>query len=69
MSDKKSLQLKLLSVKITQQSRLSITTRIWCVGWRVACEQWLINAADQFPRGAEWLDGAEGRCVLWDGGV
>lgn len=27
------------------------------------------NAADQFPQGTEWLDGAEGRCVLWDGGI
>ncbi|KAG7221052.1 hypothetical protein INR49_031167 [Caranx melampygus] len=29
----------------------------------------LINAADQFPVGTEWFNGAEGHCALCDGGV
>ncbi|KAG7221041.1 hypothetical protein INR49_017709 [Caranx melampygus] len=40
-----------------------------CGGFPERSDVELINAADQFPVGTEWFNGAEGHCALCDGGV
>lgn len=51
-------------------SGLEPALRVWVSVLHLSSDVQLVNAVDQFPRGGtELLDGAEGRCVLWDRGI